>query len=35
MPDWPERFAVEAGRHAEAADATGLAIARAWVGLVR
>jgi GMP synthase-like glutamine amidotransferase len=35
MSDWPERFAAEAARHAEAADATGLAIARAWVGLVR
>jgi GMP synthase-like glutamine amidotransferase len=35
MPDWPERFAVEAARHAAAADATGLAVARAWVGLIR
>jgi len=35
MPDWPERFVAEAARHADAADAIGLAIARAWVGLIR
>jgi GMP synthase-like glutamine amidotransferase len=35
MPGWLERFVAEAARHAEAADTTGLAIARAWVGLIR
>ena len=35
VPDWPDRHTVEAERHGVAADAVGLAIARAWVGLVR
>ena len=35
MPDWPERYARDASRHGAAADAAGLAIARAWVKLVR
>ena len=30
-PDWPQRFESEAERHGPAADAAGLAIARAWV----
>ena len=34
-PDWPRRLPAEAARHAPVADATGAAIARAWVGLVR
>ena len=34
-PDWPERHGREAARHGEAADAAGLALARAWVKLVR
>ncbi len=34
-PDWPERHAREAAHHGAAADAAGLAIARAWVKLVR
>ena len=34
-PDWPERYARDASRHGPAADAAGLAIARAWVKLVR
>jgi GMP synthase (glutamine-hydrolysing) len=33
-PEWPARFAEEAARNAARADATGLAIARAWVKLV-
>ena len=33
-PDWPERHPEEAARHGPRADASGLAIARAWVGLV-
>jgi len=33
-PDWPERHPAEAARYGARADATGLAIARAWVGLV-
>ncbi len=33
-PDWPARHAAEAARHGEAADAAGLAIARAWAALV-
>lgn len=33
-PDWPERHPVEAGKHGFAADAAGLALARAWIGLV-
>ncbi len=35
MPDWPERHGRDAARHGAAADATGLALARAWVKLVR
>jgi GMP synthase (glutamine-hydrolysing) len=35
VPDWADRHAGEAERHGPAADAVGLAIARAWVGLVR
>jgi GMP synthase-like glutamine amidotransferase len=34
-PDWPERHAGEAARHGARADAVGLAIARAWVNLIR
>lgn len=34
IPDWPERFAADAARYADTADATGLAVARAWVGLI-
>lgn len=34
-PDWPERREAEAIRHAAKADAAGLAMARAWVGLIR
>ena len=34
-PDWPERHPVEAARHGATADAAGLALARAWVGLDR
>jgi GMP synthase (glutamine-hydrolysing) len=34
VPGWPAQHAVEAARHGETADATGLAIARAWVGLI-
>jgi GMP synthase-like glutamine amidotransferase len=30
-PDWPQRFESEVERHGPAADAAGLAIARAWV----
>jgi GMP synthase-like glutamine amidotransferase len=33
-PDWPVRHPVEAERHGETADAMGLAVARAWVGLI-
>ena len=32
-PDWFERHPAEAARHGAAADAAGLALARAWVGL--
>jgi GMP synthase-like glutamine amidotransferase len=35
VPDWPDRFPGERARHADAADRTGLAIARAWVAQVR
>ncbi len=35
LPGWPERHAGDAVRHGARADATGLAIARAWVALVR
>jgi GMP synthase-like glutamine amidotransferase len=34
VPGWPERHPAEAARHGETADATGLAVARAWVGLI-
>jgi GMP synthase (glutamine-hydrolysing) len=34
-PDWPERYPGEAARHAEAADAAGAAVARAWTELLR
>lgn len=34
-PDWQERLPVEAGRNAAQSDATGAAIARAWVRLLR
>ena len=33
-PDWFDRHPHEAGRHGAAADAAGLALARAWVGLI-
>jgi GMP synthase-like glutamine amidotransferase len=35
VPDWPARHAAEASRHGAAADAAGLALAKAWVGLIR
>lgn len=35
VPDWFERHAGEAARHGPAADAAGLALARAWVALIR
>lgn len=34
-PGWQGRYAEEAATHGVAADAAGLAIARAWVGLLR
>lgn len=34
QPDWPRRHSAEAARHGAAADAAGLAIARAWAALV-
>ncbi len=34
-PGWPERHRRAAARHGRAADAAGLALARAWVRLVR
>lgn len=34
-PDWPERHPRDAERLGAAADAVGLALARAWVGLIR
>jgi GMP synthase (glutamine-hydrolysing) len=34
-PDWTERHARDAATHGKQADATGLAIARAWVALLR
>jgi hypothetical protein len=34
-PDWFERHPAEAARHGAAADAAGLALARAWISLVR
>ncbi|KAB2869030.1 MAG: type 1 glutamine amidotransferase [Bauldia sp.] len=33
-PDWADRYPLEAARHGARADATGLAIARRWVGLI-
>jgi GMP synthase (glutamine-hydrolysing) len=33
-PDWPDRRLKDAARHGAKADATGAAIARAWVGLI-
>ncbi len=33
-PDWPERVEKESATHGVIADAVGLAIARAWVGLI-
>jgi GMP synthase (glutamine-hydrolysing) len=33
-PDWPSRHPIEAARHGAAADAAGLALARAWIGLI-
>jgi GMP synthase (glutamine-hydrolysing) len=34
-PDWFTRHPVEACRHGAAADAAGLALARAWIALIR
>ena len=34
VPDWPVRHPAEAARHGETADAMGLAVARAWAGLI-
>jgi GMP synthase (glutamine-hydrolysing) len=34
-PDWFGRMPREAARHGKAADAAGLALARAWIKLVR
>jgi GMP synthase-like glutamine amidotransferase len=34
VPDWPALHPAEAARHGEIADAMGLAVARAWVGLI-
>ncbi len=34
-PHWLERYPEHAARHAEQADAAGLALARAWVGTIR
>jgi GMP synthase (glutamine-hydrolysing) len=33
-PDWPARHGQDAARYGERADATGAAIARAWIGLL-
>jgi GMP synthase-like glutamine amidotransferase len=33
-PDWPDRHAAEAARHGAAADAAGLALARAWIARI-
>jgi GMP synthase-like glutamine amidotransferase len=33
-PDWPTAHPVEAAQHGDKADAAGLAMARAWVGLI-
>ena len=34
-PDWPARHPRDAGRYGARADATGVAIARAWIGLLQ
>ena len=34
QPDWAERFEAEASRHGPEADATGRALARAWVAVI-
>lgn len=34
QPDWRGRFETEAARHGPAADAAGMAIARAWVAMI-
>jgi GMP synthase (glutamine-hydrolysing) len=34
-PEWPERHPNDAAQYGERADATGAAIARAWIGLLR
>jgi len=34
QPDWPTRFPQESAKHGEAADAAGLALARAWVAAI-
>lgn len=34
QPDWPARFEAEATQHGAAADAAGIAIARAWVAAI-
>ncbi len=34
-PEWFERHPAEAARHGPAADGAGLALARAWIGLIR
>lgn len=33
-PDWPKRHPIEAAKHGAAADAAGLALASAWIGLI-
>ncbi len=33
-PDWPQRYAQQAALHAPTADATGMALARAWVAVI-
>jgi len=33
-PDWPQRRAAETKKHGAAADAAGLALARAWIGRI-
>ncbi len=35
QPEWPQQHPGEAACHGPAADAAGLAIARAWVGLIK
>jgi hypothetical protein len=34
-PDWPRKRGEDAARHGSAADAAGLALARAWARLLR